>query len=55
MTATMLVLSLIRPAVHFSVNDPSSLEPEGVHGIPYPRVVEPAPLLVDGGAQLRGE
>lgn len=52
--ATMLVLAVVRPVVThglpFSSSDSSSVEPEGVHGIPSDRLVERAPAWVDGGS-----
>lgn len=57
MTATMLVLSLVRPAAQVSSVSPSlNVDPEGVHGVSYPRVAEQVPAAwVDGGARVRDE
>lgn len=57
--ATMFVLAVARPVVahgggSFS-SDSSAVEPEGVHGIPSVRVIEPAPAWVDGGAAVGSE
>ncbi len=52
--ATMLVLAVVRPVVThglpFSSSDLTSVDPEGVHGIPSERLIVQAPAWGDGGS-----
>ena len=55
----VLVLAVVRPVVThglpFSSSDLTSVEPEGVHGIPGERLVAQAPAWGDGGSALGSE